>query len=185
MLTIYSGNRGPKLEMNVTFEQLWAIADQCATEMGEPPDEMFDSIGLYLVKQMEPWEYYCTPKNVQTFTYTRCDGVHYSVKTDHYAGDLTKLQIALLAGLGYKLSLKPWLHLEERIAELQEKYADLWVIPGEDEYLEAHSQQEVNGLELSAYRITDCSTGLSELVEVLVPRSNYHSKLEKGTENRD
>jgi hypothetical protein len=244
--------------MTVTFEQLWAIANQSATEMGEPPAEMFGSIGLFLDRPMKPFGYYCTPKNVKTFAHTGCDGVHYSVleipsrslsespvvmtvpanydnpnpniivgenlheflclgskasylaleelsyaegnltplKTNNYADDLTKLQIALLAGLSYKLSLKSWLHLEERIAALQDKYADLLVIPDEEQDLETRSQQEIHGLEqsfdrlvqevdLSAYRITYGSTGLSELVEVRASRSTYGSKSEKSTENQD
>ncbi|MEL6158795.1 MAG: hypothetical protein AAFQ40_04040 [Cyanobacteria bacterium J06623_5] len=69
--------------MQVTFDQLWAIAQQVATQSGQLPQNAFLSIELILERPVAAWQYYCTPKNVITFASTGCDGVHFSfLRTD-------------------------------------------------------------------------------------------------------
>ena len=62
----------------VTFERLWAIAHQQTRSTAIPAQDAFLSIGLRLDTAQQPWQYYCTPKNVKTFASTGQDGVHYS-----------------------------------------------------------------------------------------------------------
>lgn len=65
--------------MQVTFEQLWAIARRETNRTGEhTPHEAFASVGLRLEPPVKAYQYYCTPKNVKTFASTGCDGVHFS-----------------------------------------------------------------------------------------------------------
>ncbi|MEL6471853.1 MAG: hypothetical protein AAFQ74_19165 [Cyanobacteria bacterium J06623_4] len=64
--------------MQVTFDQLWAIAHQVANQSGQSPQYAFLSLELILERPAAAWQYYCTPKNVITFASTGCDGVHFS-----------------------------------------------------------------------------------------------------------
>ena len=65
--------------MQVTFEQLWAIACREARQAGySTPHEAFALVGLRLEPPTQAYQYYCTPKNVKTFASTGSDGVHFS-----------------------------------------------------------------------------------------------------------
>ncbi|MEL6602407.1 MAG: hypothetical protein AAFP20_04175 [Cyanobacteria bacterium J06614_10] len=64
--------------MQVTFDQLWAIAQQVANQSGQSTQNAFLSLALILERPVAAWQYYCTPKNVITFASTGCDGVHFS-----------------------------------------------------------------------------------------------------------
>lgn len=60
------------------MDQLWALADNVAAS-GRTDGELFGECGLFLVRPLVRWEYFCTPLNTLTFASTGGDGVHYGL----------------------------------------------------------------------------------------------------------
>jgi hypothetical protein len=60
------------------MDQLWALADDVAAS-GRTIGELFGECGLFLVRPLVRWEYFCTPLNTLTFASTGGDGVHYGL----------------------------------------------------------------------------------------------------------
>jgi len=63
-----------------SFQQLWAVAErEAARHEFEEPDTIFGPLGLFLLKDLENWDYNLTPLNTLAFATTGGDGVHYNL----------------------------------------------------------------------------------------------------------
>jgi hypothetical protein len=61
------------------LDRLWALADDVAATHKADVDLLFGECGLFLVRPLQRWEYFCTPLNTLTFATTGGDGVHYGL----------------------------------------------------------------------------------------------------------
>lgn len=65
--------------VNVSLEELWALAEAEATKRGAEADYVFGEIGLFLEMPAKYAGYYPTPTNTSTFARTGGDYVHYGL----------------------------------------------------------------------------------------------------------
>jgi hypothetical protein len=61
------------------LDRLWGVADDLADSTVSKGDLPFGECGLFLVRPLKRWEYFCTPLNTLTFATTGGDGVHYGL----------------------------------------------------------------------------------------------------------